>query len=82
MATAAGRHDEALAACTRGLTHASGAIGRTSLLVTEARAWIGKGDAAKAHRVLEEALRSARAIGNQRLRERNVQRISAMIASP
>ncbi len=79
-AAAAGRYDDALAACDRGLVHATGPIGRTWLLETKAEALAGKGAAAAARRVLQEALRSARAIGSVHVRDHNLQRITRAMA--
>jgi tetratricopeptide (TPR) repeat protein len=80
MAAAAGRYDEALAACDRGLAHVTGPVGRTWLLTTRANALAGKGDRAGARRELEQALMSARAIDNKRNRDGNVRRITQAIA--
>ncbi len=79
-ATAARRYDDAVAVCDRGLAHASGPIGRTWLLETKAEALAGRGDVAAARRVLEEALRSARAIGSVHVRDHNVRRITRALA--
>lgn len=76
MAADAGRYDEALAACDRGLAHVSGPLGRTWLLRTKADAFRRKGEPARARRVLGEALRAAQAIGVKEARERNVEAIS------
>ncbi len=81
MATAAKRYDDALAACERGLAHVTGPIGRAWLLEVEAEALAGKGDAGAARRVVEEALRSARAIGSARVRDHNVERITRAMAA-
>lgn len=75
METDAKRYAEAVAACERGLKHVTGPLGRTWLLEVEADALLGKGDAASARRVLEDALRSAQAIGVKQARERNVEKI-------
>lgn len=80
MEAAAGRWDEACAACDRGLAHVTGPLGRSWLLRTKAEALRGKGDIEAALRVLEEALQAARAIGLDHLRESNVRRITAAIA--
>jgi hypothetical protein len=40
----------------------------------------GRGDAAAAGRVLEEALRSARAIGSVHVRDHNIERITRAMA--
>ena len=79
--TEAGRYDEALAACDRGLAHVDGPIGRTWLLQTKARAWIGKGDAAMARRTLEEAEQAANAIGTPANRDHNLQAIARLMAA-
>jgi tetratricopeptide (TPR) repeat protein len=80
MESAAKRYDEALAACERSLAHVSGPVGRTWILETEADALIGKGEAVRARRVLEQALRSARQIGNPRNRDNNIRMITRAIA--
>jgi hypothetical protein len=80
FAEAAKRYDEALAACERGLAHVDGPIGRTGLLLTKARALLGKREAGRARETLELPLRSARTIGNKRTQENNVRRISALMA--
>lgn len=80
VATAAKRYDEALAACERGLAHVTGPIGRTWVLETKAEALIGRGEAAAARRVLEEALRSAHTIGASRVRDGNIRRITRALA--
>jgi tetratricopeptide repeat protein len=77
---AANRYDDALGACERGLAHVTGPVGRTWLLRTEADALIAKGESAKARTVLDQALRSARAIGNRSNRENNVRRTMQAIA--
>ena len=76
MASEAKHYDEAIAACDRGLVHVTGPLGRSWLLQVKADALIGKGQRNEAHRVLEEALRSAQAIGVSQIREHNLQRIS------
>lgn len=75
MATEAGRYDEAVAACDRGLKHVDGPLGRTWLLQTKADALSRQGRLAAARRVLEEALSAAQQIGVKQSRERNVEKI-------
>ncbi|HYY93815.1 MAG TPA: hypothetical protein VE713_04810 [Pyrinomonadaceae bacterium] len=75
METDAKRYAEAVAVCERGLRHVTGPLGRTWLLEIEASALLGKGDAAAARRVLEDALRSAQQTGVKQARERNVEKI-------
>jgi tetratricopeptide (TPR) repeat protein len=79
LANQAERYDEALAACDRGLAHATGPLARSWLLQTRAEAWRGKGDTRQALRALQEALASARAIASAGARERNVAKISRAI---
>jgi predicted negative regulator of RcsB-dependent stress response len=80
METAAKRYDGALAACDRGLAHVTGPIGRSWLLRTRAEALDGKGDPARARAALEEAMKAAREIGIEQLRDANVRRITEEIA--
>ena len=78
-ATEAKRYDEAVAACDRGLAHVTGPLGRSWLLHTKGDALKGKGDTTAARKALEEALQAARTIGNERLRDSNVRRITRAI---
>lgn len=72
----AGRNDDAIAACDRGLVHVTGPFGRSWLLQTKADALVQKGRLAEAHRVLEEALRAAQAIGVGMARDMSVTMIT------
>jgi tetratricopeptide (TPR) repeat protein len=80
MATDAKRYDEAVAACDRGLVHVTGPIGRAWLLQTKAEALAGKGDAAGARAALQEALTSAREIGQEPMRSHTVERITRALS--
>ena len=75
----AGRFDEAIAACDRGLAHVTGPLGRSWLLRTRAEALTAKGDMPHARDALVHALASAREIGNRSSRESNVRRIEQAI---
>jgi tetratricopeptide (TPR) repeat protein len=77
----AGRYQDALAACDRGLEKVDGAIGRTWLLETRAQAWLGRGDSAQARRTLEDATRAANEITTPSNRENNLRRIARMMAA-
>jgi len=74
------RYDGALAACARGLRHVTGPLARSWILSIEGRALLGKGENTKARAVLEQALQSARTIGNKNLRDSNVRRITQAVA--
>lgn len=80
MELAAGRYDEALAACERGLAHVTGPMGRAWILEVRANSLIGKGDDAAARRALEQALRSAQTITNPMNREHRVLALTRAIA--
>jgi len=80
MAAEAERYDEALEACERALAHVTGPTARCWILETKANALVGKGDPAAARKVLEEALESARTIGNERTRDRQVRQLTRAIA--
>lgn len=80
MEKEAKRYDDAVAACDRGLAHVTGPLGRTWLMKIKAEALIGKGEKTNARKVLEEALESARRIGNEQIRDRNVRQITEAIA--
>lgn len=80
MEVAAKRYDDALAACERGLAHASGPVGKTWLLKTKFNALAGKDDLVQGRRVLEEALASAREIANAQNRENNIRSITRAMA--
>lgn len=80
MAADAKQYDDALAACERGLAHVTGPLGRVWLMKIKAEALIGKGEKITAREVLEDALKSAREIGNERLRDNNVRQITQAIA--
>jgi tetratricopeptide (TPR) repeat protein len=73
------KYDEAIAACNRGLAHVSGPIGRTWLLQTKADALIHKNNFSAAYRVLEDALRAAKAVGVKQTRDRNVEKVMESI---
>ncbi len=79
METEAKRYDDAIDACDRGLKHVSGPIGRTWLLQTKADALLRKGEPAAARRVLEDALRSAQAIGLKQARDHNIEKVSKLM---
>ena len=79
MASAAKRYDDAIAACDRGLAHATGPIARCWILQVKAGALVGKGDRAGARRVLDDALAVARTIGTASNRESNVRNITRAI---
>jgi tetratricopeptide (TPR) repeat protein len=80
MEVAAKRYDEAIAACERGLAHATGPVGKTWLLKTKFNALAGKGDMVEGRRVLDEALASARLIANEQNRDNNVRSITRAMA--
>jgi thioredoxin-like negative regulator of GroEL len=80
MLVAAKRYDDALAACERGLVHATGPVGRTWLLKTKFNALAGKGDLVAGRRVLDEALVSAREIANAHNRDGNIRSITQAMA--
>jgi hypothetical protein len=80
MLVAAKRYDDALAACERGLVHATGPVGRTWLLKTKFNALAGKGDLVAGRRVLDEALVSAREIANAQNRDGNIRSITQAMA--
>jgi len=80
MEAEAKRYDDALEACERGLANVTGPAARSWILQIKADALTGKGDPAAARRVLEEALQSARTIGNERMRNSHVRQISQAIA--
>jgi len=77
----AGHYDQAIAACDRGLAHVTGPLGRSWLQRTRAEAMIAAGDSAGARTCLEQALESARAIGNPDNRDHNVARIRRELAA-
>jgi hypothetical protein len=76
MLEAARRYDEALAACDRGLVHATGPLGRSWLLTTRSDALDGRGDRTGARASLVDAIAAAKEIGEPQLRERNVTRLT------
>jgi tetratricopeptide (TPR) repeat protein len=80
MQVAAKRYDDALAACERGLAHATGPVGKTWLLKTKFNALAGKGDVVAGRRVLDEALLSAREIANAQNRDNNIRSITRAMA--
>jgi len=80
VAEAAGRYDEAVAACERGLRNVDGPIGRSGLLLTKASALRGKGELSQAKATAELALQAAQAIGNEGNRANTVKRTSDFIA--
>jgi hypothetical protein len=80
VAEAAGRHDEALAACERGLRNVDGPIGRSGLLLTKASALKGKGEVSQAKETAHLALQAAQAIGNEGNRANATRRVSSFIA--
>src|SRR5215472_3263424 len=76
MEILAKRYDEAVRACDRGLAHVTGPLGRAWLLQTKADALMQQRQPADARRVLEQALRAARAIGVPQARDNNILRIT------
>jgi len=76
----AGRYDDAIAACRRGLARAEGPVVRTWLLELEAEAWLGRADPGRARVALAEARRSAREIGSATNRALNLRRIDRLLA--
>jgi tetratricopeptide (TPR) repeat protein len=81
VADDAKRYDLAIAACDRGLLHVTGPLGRSWLLHTKADVLEHQGNAAGARRALEEAIASARRIGNHQLRDRNVEKLSKALSN-
>ena len=79
MEDAAKQYDQALAACDRGLEHVTGPMGRSWLLQTKADAYWDAGRPEEARRALEEALKVAQEIGDQSMRDMNVDMISRKI---
>lgn len=75
MLAEAKRYTEAIAACDRGLDHATGPLARAWLLETKADALMREGDRSAAHRVLQDALVSAREIGVKQARDGNIEKI-------
>ena len=75
-----GRHDEALAACERGLQHADGPILRNGLQMIRAGALLAKGQRGPAREALAEAEKAANAIGNERVRRNKLGRVSKLRA--
>jgi hypothetical protein len=80
MQLAAGRCDDAIVSCDRGLAHVTGPLGRAWLGEVKADAFLKLGKRAEAHRVLEDALRAAREIGPQGARDRNIEKITKMLS--
>jgi len=74
------RYDEAISSCNHGLAHVTGPIGRTWLLQIKADALIHETHLSAAQRVLESALRAARAIGLKQTRDRNVAKVQKTLA--
>jgi len=81
MEMAAQQYEEAIATCHRGLTRRPGALGRTWLLQIEAEALEARGRKIEAHKILEEALRSAEQIPGRQSRENSVAAIQRMLES-
>ena len=79
MEQAARHHDEAIAACDRGLARVPGANGQAWLLEIKADALRSQGKTAEAHRALEDALRAAQQIPTQSGREMNVNMINNLL---
>ena len=79
MLGVARRYDEALAACDRGIEHATGPLGRSWLLRTRAEVLDDRGDRAAARTALVAAIAEAKKIGEPRLRENNVDHLSRML---
>jgi tetratricopeptide (TPR) repeat protein len=75
MEDAAKRHEEAIAACNRGLARNPGAAGKAWLLQTKAKALTEEGKAAEAHQALEQALKAAQEIPSQKGRDMSVSMI-------
>jgi len=76
MLEGAKRYDEALAACDRGLAHATGPVGKSWLLTTRANVLDDRGDHDGARAALAAALDVAKGIGEPQIRDRNVSRIT------
>jgi len=76
MAIEAGRYEDAIAACKRGLAHATGPLARSWLLKNESEALVHSGRPVEARRALEQALRYAREISVKQARDRNVEAIT------
>jgi len=73
------RHDEAIAACDRGLTKVDGPLGKTWLLELKARALLAKGDNASAQQILAEARQSAASINMPSNRDNNLRMIASLM---
>ena len=72
MELRAGRFEDAIAACDRGLERSPGPLGRAWLWQVQAEALTKSGRVTEAHRVLESALGAARLIGPTQARENNI----------
>jgi tetratricopeptide (TPR) repeat protein len=79
VAVAAKRYDDAVAACDRGLIHATGPLGCSWILDTKAEALRGKGDTAGARAALQEARKAADRIGSPSMRENNLRKVDRML---
>jgi len=79
MEVEARRYDDAIAACDRGLPHATGPMGRAWLMQVKADALNKSGKKAAAHQVLEAALPVAQQISSAQARDFYVQRINAAL---
>ena len=78
---AAQQYDAAIATCDRGLTRRPGALGKSWLLRIEAQAFDAEGRRPEAHKVLEEALKSAEQIPGKGARQNSVAAIKKMLES-
>jgi tetratricopeptide (TPR) repeat protein len=76
MESAAGHHDQAIAACDRGLARGPGANGRAWLLRIRAEALLAKGQKTEARQTLQKALQVAQTIPTPKGREMNINMIS------
>ncbi len=75
------RFDDAIGACTRGLAHATGPLGKSWLLQIQADALLGKGDTKAGRLALEKALREAEHISATGPRRNNVATIRKRLSS-
>jgi|ERR1041385_4756439 tetratricopeptide (TPR) repeat protein len=76
MLEAAKRYEEALAACDRGIAHATGPLGKSWLLRTRADVLDDRRDPAGARAALVQAIEVAKGIGEPGLRASNVNRLT------
>lgn len=81
MLEAAKRYDEALAACDRGLKHVTGPLGRSWLYRTQADVFDDRGNRVGARAALVRALEEAKKIGEPRMRDNNVDRLTRTLTA-